>query len=407
MTSSCFIPDRDEKLRNQLKVTLLRFFSPRPRPPASVPLGARGEDGARGFAMVDLDPEVSSGYTCLNELENPGAGATALGVFSILFSTCVGIPQAYKIWRLKSSRGVSFLTLGLGNIGSFLYVLNLVILHYNQITLSLSRDFTFWVSAQRSLTFVWVELFNALSMLCIYPIASLYVVDEPCPVKIPSLGINTVYSMRDAVYYGFLVQVGVVFVAWLPAVFVFSVDGRCEPLALYGNFVGFLVGLIIVVKFLPQLRESWYARGSYSLSYLTYGVDAAAGIVAWAQKVFVTNERVSSWLPPLFLHALEIFVLCLNFYHDRAGHQDMSRRHGPGHDAHRRRASGDERDDDPEARYHHPGRGTAAPLGYVDDGGYGAGRGTGGGGRDWDTQRLLRPLSPSGMRRQRSFTDFL
>ena len=155
--------------------------------------------------MADLDPEVSSGYTCLNELENPGAGATALGVFSILFSTCVGIPQAYKIWRLKSSRGISFLTLGLGNIGSFLYVLNLVILHYNQITLSLSRDFTFWVSAQRSLTFVWVELFNALSMLCIYPLASLYVVDEPCPVKIPTLGINTVYSMRDAVYYGFLV----------------------------------------------------------------------------------------------------------------------------------------------------------------------------------------------------------
>ena len=239
--------------------------------------------------MADLDPEVSGGYMCLNTLENPGPGATALGVFSILFSTCVGIPQAYKIWRLKSSRGVSFLTLGLGNIGSFLYVLNLVILHYNQITLSLSRDFAFWVSAQRSLTFVWVELFNALSMLCIYPIASLYVVDEPCPVKIPTLGISEVYSMKDAVYYGFLVQVGIVFVAWLPAVFVFSIDGRCEPLMIYGNFVGFLVGIIIVVKFLPQLRESWYARGSYSLSYLTYGVDAVAGIVAWGQKVFVTN----------------------------------------------------------------------------------------------------------------------
>ena len=242
-------------------------------------------------------------------------------------------------------------------------------------------------------------------MLCICPIASLYVVDEPCPVKIPSLGINTVYTMRDAVYYGFLVQVGVVFVAWLPAVFVFSVDGRCEPLALYGNFVGFLVGLIIVVKFLPQLRESWYARGSYSLSYLTYGVDAAAGIVAWAQKVFVTNERVSSWLPPLFLHALEIFVLCLNFYHDRAGHQDMSRRHGPGHDAHRRRASHGDEGDDEEARYHHPGRGTAASPVYADASGYGAGRASGS--RDGDSQRLLRPLSPSGMRRQRSFTDFL
>lgn len=47
----------------------------------------------------------------------------ALGVFSVVFSTLVGIPQAYKIHKLKSARGVSFLTLGLGNIGGFLYVL--------------------------------------------------------------------------------------------------------------------------------------------------------------------------------------------------------------------------------------------------------------------------------------------
>ena len=210
--------------------------------------------------------------------------------------------------------------------------------------------------------------------------------------------------MKDAVYYGFLVQVGIVFVAWLPAVFVFSIDGRCEPLMIYGNFVGFLVGIIIVVKFLPQLRESWYARGSYSLSYLTYGVDAVAGIVAWGQKVFVTNERVSSWLPPLFLHALEIFVLCLNAYHDRAGHQDMSRRHGgAGYNAYQEQR--DEGGDEEGGSYHHPQRGTAGPPGpAVVDGRYGA-RATGS--REGDSQRLLRPLSPSGMRRQRSFTEFL
>ena len=42
----------------------------------------------------------------------------------------------------------------------------------------------------------------------------------------------------------------------------------------------------------------------------------AAGVVAWAQKVFVTRERLSSWLPPLFLHALEVTVLCINYYND-------------------------------------------------------------------------------------------
>ena len=164
--------------------------------------------------------------TCLSELENPSPGATALGVFSVCFSTLVGIPQAYKIYKLKSSRGVSFLTLGLGNVGAFLYVLNLVILHYNQITLSLTSDFAFWLQAQRSLVFVWVELFNAISMLCIYPVAAYYVKDDPCTVTVDSLGINWVFGMKSGVFYGFMVQTFVVFAAWLPAVVVFIVDGR-------------------------------------------------------------------------------------------------------------------------------------------------------------------------------------
>ena len=60
---------------------------------------------------------------CLSELENPGTAATVLGAFSVVFSTLVGIPQAYKIYRNRSARGISFLTLGLGNVGGFLHQL--------------------------------------------------------------------------------------------------------------------------------------------------------------------------------------------------------------------------------------------------------------------------------------------
>ena len=121
---------------------------------------------------------------------------------------------------------------------------------------------------------------------------------------------------RQAAFYGFVAQAVAVGAAWLPAVFRFATDGRCEPLADYGNALGLVVAVIIVCKFLPQLYASLRAEGSHSLSYVTYGVDAAAGVVAWAQKVFVTRERLSSWLPPLFLHALEVTVLCINYYND-------------------------------------------------------------------------------------------
>lgn len=169
---------------------------------------------------------MADAVMCLSTLEDPSPAATALGVFSVCFSTLVGIPQAYKIYKLKSARGVSFLTLGLGNIGGFLYVLNLVILHYNQMTLSLTKDFDFWMRAQRSLIFVWVELFNALSMLAIYPVAAYYVKDDPCTLTVDALGINWAFGMKSGVFYGFVVQMFVVFAAWLPAVVVFIVDGR-------------------------------------------------------------------------------------------------------------------------------------------------------------------------------------
>ena len=354
---------------------------------------------------------------CLSELENPGTAATVLGAFSVVFSTLVGIPQAYKIYRNRSARGISFLTLGLGNVGGFLYVLNLTILHYNQITLSMSKDFAFWLSAQRSLVFVWVELFNAISMLTIYPIAAYYVRDDPCPVRFEPLGIDWRFGMKDAVFYGFLLQLVVVLLAWFPAAVVFTVDGRsappspkfprtrvppspsriatrprptrrrhhlslvphltsavpssvprprCEPLMVYGNLVGLLVAIIIVCKFLPQLHASLHAKGSHSLSYLTYGVDAVAGVVAWAQKFFITHERISSWLPPLFLHALEILVLSLNYYHDT-----RRRREGEGY------AGMDKRDedvdlDDPDA---------AARLGRYGSGAEDGSSGSGEGGR--------------------------
>ena len=42
---------------------------------------------------------AQDGVSCLSELENPSAAASALGIFSIIVSTLVGIPQAYKIYR--------------------------------------------------------------------------------------------------------------------------------------------------------------------------------------------------------------------------------------------------------------------------------------------------------------------
>jgi len=94
--------------------------------------------------------------------------------------------------------------------------------------------------------------------------------------------------------------------------------------------------------------------------------------------VFITKERISSWLPPLFLHALEVTVLSLNYYHDErrrrgeGGYEPVSgdggrrRRRDSGTDA----GAGEEYDADEHRGVHagSAGRGRYGSGGEDDEG---------------------------------------
>ena len=121
-------------------------------------------------------------------------------------------------------------TLGLGNIGGFLYVLNLLILHYNQIVLSYQGDFAYWARAQRSVTFVWVELVNSISMVFVFFVAARFEEDEPGRFTWEALGIDIAYRTRDATRLWAIAQVAIISLAWFPALLVLASEQRCEPL---------------------------------------------------------------------------------------------------------------------------------------------------------------------------------
>jgi uncharacterized protein with PQ loop repeat len=273
---------------------------------------------------------ASSNDMCLHTLEPIREPFVFLGVCSVAVATLLGVPQALKIIRRRSARGVSFTTLGLGNIGGFLYVLNMYILHYDQILLAGSpfRNFQTWAEAQPHMLFIWVELANTLSLLMITPVAYAYLEDEPHAVvlDIPIVGMKIDWGMKESVRYGIAAQVLVLAGAWVPSLWILSREGRCEPLAAYANILGIVVALIICGKFIPQVRESLGNKGSKSLSYVTYGLDIVAGIVALLQKLFITHERLSTWVPPLFLHSLEAYVLGTNYYYDKKKFAEVTER---------------------------------------------------------------------------------
>lgn len=296
--------------------------------------------------MHDVYSSMST--SCLHTLEPIRKPFVFLGVCSAIVATLIGAPQAIKIIRRRSARGVSFTTLGLTNVGGFLYVLNMYILHYDQIVAA-GSPFTHpktWATAQPHMLFIWVELANTLSLLVITPIAYAYLEDEAHVVSIdaPRLRLRIDWGLKESVRYGIAAQAFVLASAWIPALWILHDTGRCESLAGFANVLGIVVALIICGKFIPQVGQSLSNKGSKSLSYVTYGIDIVAGVVALLQKLFVTQERLSTWVPPLFLHSLEAYVLAVNFYYDkRKFHEALERRDRDAEDIDRAYGSDEER----------------------------------------------------------------
>ena len=269
-------------------------------------------------AMPTFAPSTSDAAGCLTELERISPGMRALGLCSVVVGALMGVPQCVKIHRRRSARGVSHVTLALGNVGAFLCALNLYVLHYDQIVLASEIEgVSGWFSAQSSLVFLWVELATAASTTAATAYAYAYAEDTESAFVWSVGGISMDWSMEKAIRIGAMVQACAVVGAWTPAVVALRGAGECAPVARYGNAMGVVVAIITCFKFMPQVVSSMENKGSGSLSYVTYGVDCCAGVVALLQKLFVTKERVSTWVPPLLLHSMEAYVLGMNYFYDR------------------------------------------------------------------------------------------
>ncbi len=112
-------------------------------------------------------------------------------------------------------------------------------------------------------------------MLPIYPVASYYARDDPVRFKFSHLNVDFTIKTREATFYGFLVQAAVVTLCWLPAVFSFAVDGRCEPLAGYGNALGLVVAVIIIILTGLTLAVGESAGGFRRLIQIVLGLSVA------------------------------------------------------------------------------------------------------------------------------------
>jgi len=268
---------------------------------------------------------------CLSELEDVSSVALYVGLLAIPLCLLTPVPQYYKLYKRGSAAGFSSMMLLIGNIGRSLNVINLLILHYDQIRLCSSGP-GMMIKCQPSLLVLYSGLSGCLSLFPLY-----FVVSIMNSRRSSALG-GSGSSSHRRLWIGLFTQFFIIGLVGSPFIMVIQ-EGRCAPFQTYANIVGFFNAFFLCAQFLPQIFLTWTQKEGGAISYLTYFPDVlgdvsptalhlplvlcvfcrrltvrhiAGGYIMTVEKAFGTHERISTWMPYALMHTLELIMLILN-----------------------------------------------------------------------------------------------
>jgi len=277
---------------------------------------------------------------CLNRLEELSTPLVLFGVGSALLVVVNQIPQYRKLLKSQAAEGISALTLGIGNVASSFNVINLTILHANQIKLCFSGGSSSFRLCQSSLLVLYSGLCGFFACFPFYLIklrltphnSSSSSSTSGRSFKQGHLSQAMFYGHgqgveRERMVWGLYLQVFVIGVAAIPSLLSIMPEGDCEKYRDYANTIGFLNTILLCAQYLPQIYTSYKFKGSGAVSYTTLGCDSIGGYIMVLYRIYGTSERLSSWLPYLVFHTSELVVILVAFSFDR--HKKKKEKHSP------------------------------------------------------------------------------
>jgi len=241
---------------------------------------------------------------CISDVRDVALWAVIIGSLSL---PCLFIGPSFqyaKFYKTRSADGVSALTLATGSVARGLTVVNLVILHYDQMVMCYnSKNPPPWYKCQSSFLVLYSGALGFVAYFPQYVVLAGLIDKEKEP---------TYYS--QARWGGTIIFVILLSVA-LPVAASFSA-GTCHASEGYAVVIGFISTLFLCLQFTPQLYTSLLYKSAGSMSYITYLLDVVGGVIILQAKLFGTREDISTWLPTLIMHAFELVIVLVNLYND-------------------------------------------------------------------------------------------
>jgi len=238
-----------------------------------------------------------------------------LGVFLILGSIISTIPQHVKILKLKSTVGMSFLWMFLGNINQFSAVMNAAVMKFPQVQAC-----------------VVVGVGDCLpSLLALFQLAGLWIFTFPMYIWYLKFTDLTTVDRREwfwaRLFFGILCAF--VLATMLIATITLHFFGDCAYFTLvFGYSMGMLSTIVTFIQWSPQIYKTFVNKSVGSFSILMLLIQAPGSIIIVYFLIFISHEGVSTWLSFVSSTIQQIILLVLLIYYDRKDKKAQAMRKG-------------------------------------------------------------------------------
>lgn len=236
---------------------------------------------------------------CHDELVDMDLGGILLGIILGLFGIVASIPCIVKPMKLKSTWGVSPVTLVMANFQMTAMAVNAIVLKWPQVRLCSERP----LGCQPSLISLYMSvLFTVLlfpqHLLCVY---------YPSP---PEAG-----PFNRKMWYLQLVVCGVALVVAV----VWSSVTECKTsgaLQAFGQGAAVFNTVFTLMRYLPQIYITIKNGASGSVSYLSCVLLCINGCIIAYNTAVISEENISTWGPSFAGTIFTFLILILCFLYD-------------------------------------------------------------------------------------------
>jgi len=258
--------------------------------------------GINGFCIDGKPPHTHEDF--VKVLVKMNAESIALGVCLIVGAVGSVIPQHIKFWKTKSTAGVSFLWIFLGNLNQFLSVTNAVVMKFPQL---------------QACVVLGMEQCTP-SLLALYQLVGIWAFSFPLYLWYLKFADPTVISKREWLLARvlFAVLIGIIFILMTLATVAISVLGDCAYITLiFGYTMGIGSTVVTFVQWAPQIYQTYKAKTVGSFSILMLMIQAPGSFIIIYFLIVVSHESVSTWLSYASAALQQVVLIVLLLYYDR------------------------------------------------------------------------------------------